>query len=784
MKLLYFMLLSIFGAEVVSNTSPENNDTVETTMCNWAKKVYMESICSPFNGKNKTFNLGIFNVTVVKVNCVVLRLMQTCSFQECCTALFKFYNVTENDCTDRHENSSCDLYALMMELKKTKADGCATISFSKNLKAQTDQQQQTNLSCNSNKGCCLLLLLFSKPLTSHPTLLICLFSVCTVNSGENFFNYNNTEIQIAENLSTVVCKWNGSQCYVECTAVNLTINLTGIINIPSAIIPSNYNQNKTFVFNISEQETTCKVTVCETNPISTLIEIFLSSGDWKHFTQIQKMCSELFASDESIKISFISAEKKYIDNLINLPFNETTENYDLEEFNMTVVKINRMNTTDHGRVKISAPKMPDTDDIPINVFVPIEPFLNVSEEQCKTAVVTYPSSVQFTRDSNLVFKSNVIRVEAFRLELKDLSNRLIINFTVNSTDIIHENQILLCQFYNETVDRWENTGSFTNLESFNSSNTVTCSYDHMTPFAVLLVNVTQIDGQQWKILSYLTYIGCSLSSFFSAVIIFLYVFIKSTNKDNFLRIHVSLNVAVFLLNTSFLFIEWGVTYGSVCVIIAVVIQYSLLSCFSWMIIEAFHLYLTVVKVFNIYIRQYLLKLSLFGWGVPAVLVGGSLCVFGSTPFYGRKALSLSGTNGTTHFCWITNTHFLYGMNISYFSLTFLFNTCLLVVVTHQIFKLRCLYDKGRRLPSPKDICTVLGLNMLLGTTWGLIFFTSGYTNYPILYLFCICNSLQGLFLFLWFCGTMKRKRHVEAQTSIMSEPTSTTVNTYESSFAQ
>ncbi|KAI5608592.1 adhesion G-protein coupled receptor G5-like, partial [Silurus asotus] len=299
---------------------------------------------------------------------------------------------------------------------------------------------------------------------------------------------------------------------------------------------------------------------------------------------------------------------------------------------------------------------------------------------------------------------------------------------------------------------------------------VTCSYDHMTPFAVLLVNVTQIDGRQWKILSYLTYIGCSLSSFFSAVIIFLYVFIKwvlVSNRDSSMGIHVSLCLAVFLLNTSFLFIEWGATWSqnSACVIIAVIIQYSLLAS---------------PVIFWIFFP-----------GVPAVLVGGSLCVFGSTPFYGRKELILSDTNGTTQFqhvhgtitikvlsdlkslshfflnsCWITNTHFLYGMNISYFSLTFLFNTCFLVVVTHQIFKLRCLYDKGRRLPSPKDICTVLGLNMLLGMTWGLIFFTSGYTNYPILYLFCICNSLQGLFLFLWFCGTMKRNRHVEAQTSI------------------
>ncbi|KAF5905093.1 adhesion G protein-coupled receptor G3-like [Clarias magur] len=68
---------------------------------------------------------------------------------------------------------------------------------------------------------------------------------------------------------------------------------------------------------------------------------------------------------------------------------------------------------------------------------------------------------------------------------------------------------------------------------------------------------------------------------------------------------------------------------------------------------------------------------------------------------------------------------------------------ILVIVTHQIFKLRCLTVRNSKLPSRKNICTVLGLTLLLGTAWGLAFFTSGYTNYPVLYLFCIFNSVQG-----------------------------------------
>lgn len=94
-------------------------------------------------------------------------------------------------------------------------------------------------------------------------------------------------------------------------------------------------------------------------------------------------------------------------------------------------------------------------------------------------------------------------------------------------------------------------------------------------------------------------------------------------------------------------------------------------------------------------------------------------------------------------CWITDVYFLYGMNVAYFSFTFLLNTVILLMVICQIAKLRRLGASGSKLPTCKEISTVLGLTCLLGMTWGLAFFTSGYTNYPVLYLFCICNTLQG-----------------------------------------
>lgn len=54
--------------------------------------------------------------------------------------------------------------------------------------------------------------------------------------------------------------------------------------------------------------------------------------------------------------------------------------------------------------------------------------------------------------------------------------------------------------------------------------------------------------------------------------------------------------------------------GWVCRGLGLFLHWSLLATFTWMALEGFHLYLLLVRVFNIYVRRYLLKLSLVGWG--------------------------------------------------------------------------------------------------------------------------------------------------------------------------
>lgn len=82
------------------------------------------------------------------------------------------------------------------------------------------------------------------------------------------------------------------------------------------------------------------------------------------------------------------------------------------------------------------------------------------------------------------------------------------------------------------------------------------------------------------------------------------------------KIHLSLSCSLFLLNLAFLISVGSGSQGSsaTCWVRAAVFHYFLLCTFTWMGLEALHLYLLSIRVFNTYFGHYFLKLSLAGWG--------------------------------------------------------------------------------------------------------------------------------------------------------------------------
>ncbi|XP_010637189.1 adhesion G-protein coupled receptor G5 isoform X2 [Fukomys damarensis] len=284
---------------------------------------------------------------------------------------------------------------------------------------------------------------------------------------------------------------------------------------------------------------------------------------------------------------------------------------------------------------------------------------------------------------------------------------------------------------------------------------VLCHCNHLTYFAVLMqLSPAPVPAELLVPLEYISFVGCSVSVVASLLTVLLHLPARKQG-DSIRHIHMNLHFSVLLLNVTFLLSAvLARPSGAACTVLAALLHYALLSCLTWMAIEGFNLYLLLGRVYNIYIHRYVLKLCTLGWGVPAILVLLLLAVKSSV--YGPHVIpvSYSQENGTgfqnMSMCWVRSPVVHGVLVMGYGGLTTLFN---LMVLAWVLRVLRRLQVQKKVLGSRafRDTVTVLGLTVLLGTTWALAFFSFSVFLLPQLFLFTIFNSLYGFFLFLWFC---------------------------------
>ncbi|XP_030269186.1 adhesion G protein-coupled receptor G3 [Sparus aurata] len=337
----------------------------------------------------------------------------------------------------------------------------------------------------------------------------------------------------------------------------------------------------------------------------------------------------------------------------------------------------------------------------------------------------------------------------------------------------------ICVFWQESeleheTGHWSRYGCDTN----NTGTEFICSCNHLSFFAVLVNPELSVDESDAMALNYITYIGSALSVFFTIISLIIYIYLQKKRPEKAIGVHMHLTGSLLCLHLSFLLCSLWVWLmkeqeaGWVCRGLGLFLHWSLLATFTWMALEGFHLYLLLVRVFNIYVRRYLLKLSLVGWGLPTLTV----VVCGISGVYGKYSLELRDDNNhssTAQICWMSS-QFPQRLLVSYIStvafpcLVILCNSCMLGLVVFRLWGLRkdrggidstsrwkkVNKEKGTRLW--KDCATVLGLSCVLGLTWGLA--STTYISLSGIYVFTILNSLQGVFMFLWSLALTYKSR--------------------------
>ncbi|XP_036826270.1 adhesion G-protein coupled receptor G4-like [Oncorhynchus mykiss] len=301
---------------------------------------------------------------------------------------------------------------------------------------------------------------------------------------------------------------------------------------------------------------------------------------------------------------------------------------------------------------------------------------------------------------------------------------------------------------------WDSNGCET-LPSISAYQT-TCQCYHLTHFGVLLdVSRTPIGEAYQEILTVISYLGCGVSSIFLGISLLTYVVFEKLRSDYPSKILINLSVALLGLNLVFLLDSWLSSFGSygLCISTAATLHYFLLASFTWMGLEAIHMYFALVKVFNVYVSLYIHKFCALGWGIPLVIVSMVLAI--EKDAYGNvlSEVSLDSLQGSEPFCWMQSNVFFYVTVVSFVLLVLVFNVVVFIVVLVQIRHMQTNKPAatGNKRCAMHDLRAVASLTFLLGLTWPIAFFTWGPARVPMLYLFSVLNSLQGFFIFVFHC---------------------------------
>ncbi|XP_067039054.1 adhesion G protein-coupled receptor L4-like [Acropora muricata] len=317
---------------------------------------------------------------------------------------------------------------------------------------------------------------------------------------------------------------------------------------------------------------------------------------------------------------------------------------------------------------------------------------------------------------------------------------------------------------------WSRNGCTFDTFSSNETHSI-CKCNHLTNFAVLM-KVTEgeesIAPQHAVALEIITYVGCALSLAGVLLTVGIISCLSGLRSERNL-IHLNLSVAIGIFQVIFLAGIEATTNKVICKVVAVWLHYFLLVWFAWMLIEGIYLYLMVITVFDNSNEQ----LRLYGvcaYGIPGVIVLIS-------------ASSAHEGYGTDSSCWLSVTNGVIYAFVVPALLIILMNTVILGLVIREIIRIQ---TNGVSNATKFDLIksglkSITVLFPLLGITWIFGVLALGSQTIVFQYLFALCNSSQGLFIFIFHClcnseirRAFQRKREIwsNRKTSLIFWPSS------------
>ncbi|XP_066919637.1 adhesion G-protein coupled receptor G2-like [Clytia hemisphaerica] len=358
-------------------------------------------------------------------------------------------------------------------------------------------------------------------------------------------------------------------------------------------------------------------------------------------------------------------------------------------------------------------------------------------------------NISNAQTSNIV-DGNVFAVSIGETSISNLQQPITLLFR-SQTELMANDTCKFWRFAHEN-DRhhgqWSDEGCH-RITTTNITGFIKCQCDHLTNFA-LIINSDQEFYNPYAI-QIVTYVGCGISIASLFVTLLVYVFFSKINRKLAPKLLICLSSSLLILLIIFIIgAERNAKTYHVCQLMAVLIHYFTLSTFCWMACESFNLYRNFINIFKRTRNEngILVKMSLFSWGVPLVIV--VITMVTSLEEYGNA-----------YVCVVHGFSFYYGVLLPVGLIT-LGNWIVLVLSLRGMRRAKILKRSRRKRDQENQqwlhFVRAATCATILGLTWTFGILAVGYLKTTFQWLFCIFNSLQGFAIFLLFVVNNKEAK--------------------------
>ncbi|XP_077985319.1 adhesion G protein-coupled receptor L4-like [Glandiceps talaboti] len=318
---------------------------------------------------------------------------------------------------------------------------------------------------------------------------------------------------------------------------------------------------------------------------------------------------------------------------------------------------------------------------------------------------------------------------------------------------------------------WNSSG----CEVYETNDTYTiCHCYHLTSFAVLM-RVTEFDMGEVheKALEIISLVGCSISLLSLTLTLLTFFILRKFTQERV--IHINLCFSIGFGQVIFMSGIGATSNQIACMLVAILLHYFFTSVFCWMLVEGIQLYAKLVRVFDSNPTKRMTIYFFIGWGVPMFIV--IISVAADHVHY-----------GSSNNCWLAVSSGLIWAFVGPALVIILTNVVFLGMVVRVISRLQNCAEDDKYTKVRASVKAAIVLLPLLGMTW--LFGLVSVNRHTIFfeYVFAILNSLQGFFIFVFYCfnssevrAQLARKKQTIELTHGLSFSSAPTTSRYYSS---